>query len=233
MSKIKTLAVGLGVVAGLGVATLPLTAYADQGDYPTASETLLVNLVVNDVLGMTIKSYSGTTPTLNGTTECFTDEEATEGYSCTTTGEQKVHTTILPGQVDNTTMYSDIFVSTNNTSGYTLKLIDTDEVTSLTSADGDTIATISSEPSTNNPGWAIYTTDVTATSNDWQAMPNNVSETDDTIVAGTPITIANYTPATPTVTNERQSTVHYGVAASSSQAAGEYVDYVMYTATVK
>lgn len=233
MSKMKNIALGLGVIAGLGVSILPLSAYADEGDYPQVSKDLQVNLVVNDVIGMTIKSYSGTPVALNGTTDCFTDEEAAAGYSCSTTGEQKVHTNILPGQVDNTTMYSDIFVSTNSTSGYTLKLIDADEVTNLTSAEGNIIATIGSEPATNNPGWAVYTTDTTATSNDWQAMPNNTSATDASIVAGTPITVANYTPATPVVTNERQSTVHYGVAATAAQATGEYTDLVMYTATVK
>lgn len=231
MSKIKTIAIGLGLVSGFSMAALPLVAYADPGDYPQASADLPVNLVVNDVISMTIKSYSGSTPTLNGTTECAYDDSI-DDYSCVTTGEQKVYTTISPGQVDNTTMYSDIFVSTNSTAGYTLKLIDADEVTSLTSNEGYTISTISSEPSTSNPGWAVTVTDGGVTSG-WQAMPNNASATDPDIVAGTPITVANYTPATKVVTNNRQSTVHYGVAAKSDQVTGIYTDTVIYTATAK
>lgn len=225
MSKIKNVAVGLGVIAGLGLSVLPMTAYADQGDYAQASEDLTVNLLVNSVISMTINSYSGAT--LNGTTECDTYDNGTA--NCTTTGDQKVETTILPSQVDNTTMYSDIFVSTNSVAGYTLKLIDADEVTSLVSAAGDTIVATSDIPSTSNTGWAVSVDDTDV----WQAMPNNVSDTDDSIVAGTPITVANYTPATPTVTNERQSTVHYGVAATPNQPTGTYTDTVVYTATAK
>lgn len=232
MSKIKNIAMGLGVVAGINLSILPMTAFADQGDYAQASKDLPVNLVVNDVIGMTIKSYTSSTnpATLNGTTECDTYDDGVA--NCTTTGDQEVRTSILPGQVDNNTMYSEIYVSTNATAGYTLKLIDADEVTNLVTTSGATIATISSEPAANNPGWAVYTVDGSTTSS-WQAMPNNVSATDPTIVAGTPITVANYTPATPTVTHERMSTVHYGVAAASDQANGIYSDTVIYTATAK
>ena len=228
MSKIKNIAFGLGMVASLGIAVLPLATYADSGDYAQASEDLTVNLQVNSVIGMTIRSYSGTPAALNGTTECLSDESAS-GYTCTTTGNQAVSTTILPGQADTTTMYSDIFVSTNSTNGYTLKLIDEDEVTSLTSTNGDTIATVSGEPTSANPGWGV-SVDNTGV---WEAMPNNTSATDPTIVAGTPITVADYTPSTPTVTSQRQSTVHYGVAATNSQTSGDYTDYVVYTATAK
>ena len=193
-----------------------------------------MNLQVNDVIGMTIMSYSSITPTLNGTTECFTDENETAGYSCTTTGNQEVRTNLLPSQVDTTTMYSDILVSTNSTSGYTLELIDSDDVTSLTNAAGNTIVAVNSEPTASNPGWAIYTTDTTATSpSTWLAVPRNASTTDPTITAGTPIMIANYTPATSVVTNGRQSTVRYGVATAADQAVGVYSDTVVYTATVK
>ena len=227
MSKIKKIVASLGVVAGVGASLLPMAAYADPGDYAQASEDLTVNLLVNSVISMTIKSYSGDPATLNGTTKCDTYDGGTA--TCTTTGDQKVETTILPSQVDNTSMYSDIFVSTNSVAGYTLKLIDADEVTSLVSAAGDTILATSNIPSTSNTGWAVSIGDT----NVWQAVPNNVSATDPTIVAGTPITVVNYTPATPTVTNDHQSTVHYGVAATASQPVGTYTDTIVYTATAK
>lgn len=226
MSKIKKIVASLGMVAGVGISLLPMAAYADPGDYAQASEDLTVNLLVNSVISMTIKSYSGNPVALNGTTEC---DNYSGTSSCTTTGDQKVETTILPSQVDNTSMYSDIFVSTNSVAGYTLKLIDADEITSLVSAAGDTIVATSNIPSTSNTGWAVSVGDT----NVWQAVPNNVSATDPTIVAGTPITVTNYTPATPTVTTEHQSTVHYGVAATASQPVGTYTDTVVYTATAK
>lgn len=225
MSKIKKIVASLGMVAGVGISLLPMAAYADPGDYAQASEDLTVNLLVNSVISMTIKSYTGAT--LNGTTECNTYNDGTS--ACTTTGTQKAETTILPSQVDNTTMYSDIFVSTNSVAGYTLKLIDADEVTSLVSAAGDTIVATSNIPSSSNTGWAVSIGDT----NVWQAIPNNISATDPTIVAGTPITVTNYTPATPAITNDHQSTVHYGVAATPSQPVGTYTDTVIYTATAK
>ena len=227
MSKIKNFAMGLGVVAGFGISILPLTAYADPGDYAQASEDLTVNLLVNSVISMTIKSYSGDPTALNGTTDC--DDYNNGTAACTTTGDQEVRTTIAPSEVDNTSMYSDIFVSTNSTAGYTLKLIDADENTSLVTAAGNTILATSGTPSTSNTGWAVSVDN----SGVWQAMPNNVSATDPTIVADTPITVANYTPSSPAVTHERQSTVHYGVAATDAQPSGIYSDTVVYTATAK
>lgn len=225
MSKIKMFATSLGAAAILSASMLPMVAYADPGDYAQATEDVTVNLLVNSVISMTIKSYTGAT--LNGTTECNTYNDGTS--TCTTTGTQKAETTILPSQVDNTTMYSDIFVSTNSVAGYTLKLIDADEITSLVSAAGDTIVATSNIPSTSNTGWAVSIGDT----NVWQAIPNNVSATDPTIVAGTPITVTNYTPATPTITSDHQSTVHYGVAATANQPVGTYTDTIVYTATAK
>ena len=236
MSKIKNFAIGLGILASTGAAFLPAVAFAedvtgsDGSTIPDATEDLDVNVLVNTVISMTIKSYSGSTPTLNGTTDCTTSSETGATESCTTTGTQKVEATILPGEEDLTSMYSDIFVSTNSVNGFSLKLIDADENTSLVNG-SYTIPTVSSRPagasaSTPNPGWAVSLDGGTT----WLAMPNGGSQ-DGTVAPGTAITVDTYSPATPAAVTDRQSTVHYGVATSSSQAAGTYTDTVVYTAT--
>ena len=139
-----------------------------------------------------------------------------------TLDHNSTNTTILPNSADLTTMFTNIYVSTNSPEGYTLTLADADNNANLQTAFGATIAPISSEPAGgSNPGWAVRI-DGEST---WQAMPTQSS--------GNVITVKNYSPSPKAVTVNDHSEVFYGVAASTNQATGTYTDTVTYTATAK
>lgn len=137
----------------------------------------------------------------------------------------EVHTTLLPASADTTTMYTNVYVTTNCGSGYTLTLIDSDNNNNLSTATAS-IAPISSLPvASTNPGWAIHIdgdVDSNTGADIWRAMPAST---------GSAITVKNYTPLTPSTVTEDLSKVTYGVATSSDQATGTYTDTVVYTAT--
>lgn len=238
MSRMRKFALGLGVVAGLAMSILPLGAYADDDpDLMKAKDELLVRVNVAPVISMRLESHYniGTetvvTETCNSVDIVAADPENNIEASDGCTGDdQEVWTILAPGQADTSSMYTNIYVSTNSLSGYTLTLIDADANTNLVSENNDTIATINSLPvGTTNPGWAIHIDGDTSEGTDvWRKMPKNKTETTPAEAA---ITVKNYTPATPAVTQNDMSKVTYGVAASSDQAAGTYHDVVVYTAT--
>ena len=235
MSKIKTLSIGLGVVAGLTAAILPMSAYAD-GE-PSAKAAVDVNVNVATVISMTLDTYSqtaagGSTGTLTcDSTAIVTDDPETPDVDesndgCTGT-EQVTAINILPNTADLTTMYTDAYVSTNSAAGYTLTLIDSDDVTALTNAADDTIAAINETPvAGTKPGWAV-SIDAGTT---WQKMPKNAGQS---TPAETAIIVENYTPNPAATSASRKSTVNYGVATSSTQPTGTYTDTIIYTATAK
>ena len=220
MSKIKKLALGLGLAAGFGAAILPLTTYADN---ISSSANLDIEVNIATVISMTLESHSaaGTMTLVCNSADVVIDENtgAVTDDGCDG-DEQEVSTTLLPNGADTTSMYTNIYVSTNSGSGYTLTLTDTDNNTNLQTPAGDTISPINVLPvGGSNPGWAIQVDGESS----WQAMPANNSVS--------PIVVKNYSPdPAATVTNDL-SKVTYGVAASSDQATGIYTDTVTYTAT--
>ena len=229
MSKIKTLSIGLGVVAGLGAAILPLTAYAD-GE-PSASANVDVNVRVATVISMALDTHSqtaagGSTGELTcDSTAVVADDPSTSGVDESDDGcsgtDQVAAINILPNTADLTTMYTDIYVSTNSAAGYTLTLIDADSNANLVNSDSDTIATINTTPvAGTTPGWAVSINGGST----WQKMPNSTE---------TAITVKNYTPNPAAVSTRDQSTVNYGIATSVAQPTGTYVDTITYTATAK
>ena len=228
MSKLRKIALGLGVATGFGVSMMPLTSYATSPancpeGYGTC--TLDTSVIVNPVISMTIDSYGlGDATSL----ECASYDDP----NCTG-GPAQSNAKLVPGGADLTTMYSTITVSTNDVGGYTLTLIDADEVTDLATPLGETISAINSKPAaasaaTPNPGWAVSIGDTDV----WQQMPNGASA-NGLVAAGTAITVTNYTPDPAAPTVNHQSTVHYGVAATADQPVGTYSDTVVYTATTK
>lgn len=110
MSKItKTIAV-LGVVAGLGVAALPLASYAVDTE---TSKDLTVTAQIGETLSVTLNHNSVALRPTNGGAVVDTTQET-----------QTVVAT----------------VTTNNLQGYTLKLADADTDYALTNEDGQKIA---------------------------------------------------------------------------------------------
>ena len=210
MSKIKNVFAGLGVVTGFGLSILPMAAYAA----PAVSEQQTVTANINAIISMRMVSSGSAN---DKTMECSNIESP----SCS--GEdQIVRTTILPGEADKTSMYTDIYVSTNAFGGFTVTVKDSDNDNTLRTTNNDTIAAISSEPvGTSNPGWAIKIDDV----NTWYAVP--------AANASSSVTVKDYTPNPAGVSNDVHVKVTYGVAASSSQATGIYHDTVTYTATAR
>lgn len=211
MSKIKNVVLGLGAVAGFTTLVAPLTAYADDviNNNPNT-----VTAVLSDVISMSLESHS----TL-GTKTSTCESQRTP--ACTG-DEQIVSTTILPSADDKTSMYTVITVSTNVLNGFDLTMKDSDNNTNLETTNGDTIATIGSEPvGGTTPGWAVRIDDQTT----WNAVP--------AANAASPLTIKTHQPNPAAVSINVQATVTYGVAASSTQASGTYTDTIVYTATTR
>ena len=212
MSNIKSVIAGLGVVAGFGVAILPLATYADDDPTPAVADgesTITANIYDGISLELVSSGSAG-----DKTMICDSETDP----QCS--GEdQIVSTTILPSQADLTSMYTDAYVSTNNLAGFTLTLVDADDDNSLATTSGATIAAISSQPvGGSNPGWAVKIDDGST----WYAVPADNS--------GSSITVKTVTnPGAVTVRSHAKVT--YGVAASSTQAPGLYRDTVTYTAT--
>lgn len=125
-----------------------------------------------------------------------------------------------------------VTVSTNRTTGYNLKLADSDATTTLTSG-GNTIAAHAGTQAAptalanNTWGWAVAGAPFDAS---YSAESNNASSA--TKWAGMP---ATGSPATIKTTGATASgdttTVWYAVKATSAQAGGTYTDTVTYTAT--
>lgn len=219
MLDIKKLAASLGIAASLSAVFLPVATFAD-GEV-SDSDTLDVQVNVATIISMSIQSHS--TELGSRTTNCQshdpeTGEPLDPADQCEDVSSlaNQVKTTLLPSSADTTSMYTDIFVSTNSGAGYVLTLADEDTNTSLATASA-TINTAAGLPVAGTASWAV-SIDAGTT---WLAMPASDA---------TPITVKNYA-ASHDLVIEDQSTVRYGVATASDQATGTYTDTITYTAT--
>lgn len=206
MSKSTKFIAALGVVAGLGVAALPLSSYA------TASISGQVDLevTVDNAIAMTIQgegeddyTYAGSDPA------AFGGEEFTLDYSKTGPSSSKA---TLSQHDKNETMKSTITVYTNVVTGYNLGVKDADANTALVSEEntipaGDTIVA----------GTAA-----------WGYKVNNAG--DYAAVTAENVNIDSFDQAT---MNGHETVVSYGVSTAEDQASGTYKDSIIYTATTK
>lgn len=158
------------------------------------------------------------------------------GYISAFTTSTTVNVDVLP--VDGTgrqTIAKDVVtVSTNNSAGYTLTLVDTDGVNTNLTNGGNTIASIS--------GSAASPAALTAGTWGWRAdgvgsfgagptstlASGTISGT--ITFAGAPTTATQLKSTSSTATNETTD-VWYSVAANNSQAPGTYTNGMTYTAT--
>ena len=188
-------------------------------DHPVAETTVTATL--EDVISMRLVSSQSLG---DKTYECHTASDSSDPsvYQSCSGQDQLVSTTILPSQDDKTTMYTDVYVSTNVLAGFNLTMKDSDNNNSLQTIAGDTISAISSEPvGGTTPGWAVKIDNV----NTWYAVP--------AANAANSLTIKTHTPSPAAVSVDVHSKVTYGVAASDTQASGTYTDTVVYTATTR
>ena len=153
---------------------------------------------------------------------------AVDGHpAATIAGTSSSYASLLPNAVvegDGTNGFrSTITVYTNNTSGYTLSVIDSDATTNLTHTNGtDFIPTGAEAVAAGTAKWnfdTIVLSGGTVTALTAAAMPAS---------GGTATPIDGLSTKT---TNGRVTVVDYNVATSADQATGVYSDTIIYTAT--
>lgn len=152
--------------------------------------------------------------------------------SVSSSGTVNINITPVTGGAQ-TSASDTVSVSTNNTTGYTLKLSDSDATTTLVSG-SNTIAahtgTLASPTALANNSWGYHVDGAGSFSGTGAAEDNVTSSSID--YAGVP---ANSSPDTIKTTSTTASgdttTVWYGVKADSTKPNGIYSDTVTYTAT--
>ena len=234
MSKSKTVLAGLGVVAALGVAALPLVSYATG---PAVSGDVKLAVEVLPAISMTISGNndSGTHKQTGDTTsygaiDVFSDGTNTAGsvdghtVAASTATTSSSYTSILPNaKVDGNATNgfgSTVTVYTNNSAGYTLAVKDKDSTLALTNENSDTIAA---------------GTNITAGTSNWAYQLQKSDGTAVETPAYAAITASDVTLVTRNTetSNGSENFIGYGVSTANDQATGIYTDTIVYTATAQ
>ena len=238
MSKSKIAIAAFGTVAALGVAALPLASYATE----TVSGNVDLYVEVLPAIAMTIVGnndgethYGDSTNPTHGAVDVFNPATAAsssiDGHTTPATATTVASSSwaeMLPNAVvngnDTNGFKSTIKVYTNNASGYTLNVKDSDSTLALTKVGStETIpAGTVTEPATTfdlAAGTAAWGYKIDTASNDGTGY-KAIKATDAQVK----------TKATPTSGGE-ETKVYYGVATASDQATGVYTDTIIYTAT--
>lgn len=204
MSKLTQSIAILGVVAGLGVAALPLSTYAAPAD---VAKNAQVKTTIEESLELTLKSNNDA------------DNESTEALQVVNLGTVD-STKIAEGTLTST-------VVTNNAKGYTLTIADADADTNLVSGT-DNIPTGAPVVGESHWGYKVSGINVAADATqsgievaDYTAMP----------ATGDATTIVNSNKSTISKTGDT-ATIGFGVSVSNDQHPGIYVDTVVITAAV-
>ena len=187
MSKMSKAIAVLGVVAGLGVAALPLSSYAVE----TATTNVKAQAIVGDSIAI---SSSADTITMN-------DVKANQEIN-------KSSATIT--------------VQTNNATGYSVSIKDTDSDTALKPTDGGTAEGIPAKvPVKGSNGWGYMVSSVS------EGLTNDA--TDYAAVKSGPAPIVSKNSASAAAGDTFELT--FGVTVDTTIAAGTYEDQVTLTAT--
>ena len=220
MTKSSKLIATLGVVAGLGVAALPLgSVFASEsvsGDVdlyvevlPAIAMTISGNNDDNDHAG----SGNGAVDVFAPAGAASSDIDGHTTPASATTVASSSWMSILPNATG--TMTSTVTVYTNNASGYALAVKDADSTTALTrdNTDGKGAASIPASATTTagTAGWSIAGGSLAASA----------------------ITAADQTVKTTSAKTSGgdATTITYTVATDEDQATGIYSDTITYTAT--
>ncbi|MBQ6355387.1 hypothetical protein IJJ18_03195 [Candidatus Saccharibacteria bacterium] len=258
MSKTTKIIAALGVVAGIGVASLPLASYA-EGE-TSVSGNVRLEVEISPAIAMRIHSNADQTCTDDDsdpeTPDTCTDNYGFIGYEpADAQGPSDAAAVAGPSlatglqlsanQADESTLFSEIEVR-SNTGAFKLELLDADDDTNLNLATPSATAneyipagvTLISGGANDGKingqvaGWAVKGGDVTS----WTAVPAGASADYDAdagtgTAAQTPLTIlASGSNATSPLAYSAKTTVNYGVASGLTKT-GVYSDIVTYTAT--
>lgn len=209
MSKTtKALAI-MGVVAGLGVAALPMSTYAVAD--PVSKEAQ-VKLEVKDVLSLDLKS--------NNDSGSESEENLTVVNLGTATGDGNV----VEGSLTAT-------VKTNNKTGYIVTIQNKETETAMLNADSDKIP--AGTPAKGTSAWGYKVSNIaTGGTNSAAAVDSYVGVP----ANGTPTTIVNSNGPTKVDADNAENngdtaTVEFGASVSTAQAMGEYSSTVVLTAS--
>ncbi|MBR1795772.1 hypothetical protein IJ765_00725 [Candidatus Saccharibacteria bacterium] len=222
MTKSKIILASLGVVAGLGTAALPLASYAAQTPQSVSGNVDLY-VEVQPAISMTITgnndgngSYgtagdNAQVKVKNSTEATTIDGENVSAYEvATATKASSSYVSLLPNSTATAT--STIKVWTNNTSGYTLAVKDSDATTALTKVGAsDTIpagaeAVAAGTAKWNLTGGLLTNAAIAATDQSVKVTDAKTSNGDETVMT-------------------------YNIATAADQATGVYTDTITYTAT--
>lgn len=199
----KTIAI-LGVVAGLGVAALPLSTYAAT---TPQTQNVPVKLEVAEVLQITTKYDTGAETTTPAAVELTTANAA------------------APANYASDGKFN-IVVKSNVEKGYTLAIKGTTDITGATGITGAAVTDLLS--STDR----IAAGDLTGSDSTWAYQAGTktawtaVTPTDETIYTGSKTVAGDLD-----ITNGKAIPVKFGANVVSSQAAGVYNGQVTFTAT--
>ncbi len=250
MSKSTKVIAALGVVAGLGVAALPMASFATQSATGDAEVIVKVdpaialeiagnnddNHIPSRVSGETFGSVVDITPNntglVDGSGNDLTETNIKTSSSAVTMTQYSVVEGDAATAYDATTapnggFFSTLKVTTNDAGGYSLAVAaKTAADVDLTNAAGDTIPSIAAAGT------------LTAGTAAWGIQPAAAyagSTMDSTITNWNPVTTAGYTvkvaPAQRTGYTQDTSIVEYGVATGKAQPTGQYQATLTYTAT--
>lgn len=179
MSKMTKTIAALGVVAGLGVAALPLSSYAAQ------SQPVTLTAVIDSNISITAEDT-----------------------------EVSVGTVMVGGEVAKAS--TDVTVTTNSATGYTLQIKDEDANTNMTNnANLDAVIPAGS-PAKGTSAWGVSVDDgaewKAVTADGIELAKSSTAASEDDLFTGT-------------------TTVTFGVSAATGQASGTYKDTVVFVAT--
>jgi hypothetical protein len=178
----------------------------------------------------------GTTAAVSALTASTTISSNISSVITLLTTNGTVNVNVTPTGAGAQTIASDtVTVSTNDASGYTLQLADTDSTVTMASG-GNTIATSSGTQTTPvvqaADTWGYAVQSVGGFNGSGYASANSTAISGTLKFAGMPATGSpNTLKTTSGMATNDTTTVWYAVAADTSQASGTYTDGVTYTAT--
>lgn len=155
--------------------------------------------------------------------------------SMTTTGTVNLAATPVSGASKQAIDFDSVKVSTNNSSGYNLKIKDSDATLTLNKVGGGTIANSSATPaspsalSDNTWGWRVDSSSIGSFGAGPTSTYSNGSTTSDKFAT---ISTSDYTiKTTSTTASDDETKVFYSIRVNTSTPSGVYTDIVTYTAT--
>lgn len=155
--------------------------------------------------------------------------------SMTTSSTVNLAATPVSGGSKQAIDFDSVKVSTNNSSGYNLKIKDSDATLTLNKSGGGSISNSSATPASpsaltdNTWGWRADSSSIGGFGSGPTSTYSNGSTTSDKFAG---ISSSDYTiKTTSTTASDDETKVFYSVRVNTSTASGTYTDTITYTAT--